>query len=205
MKPNDIKRIIAAAKSIKEKEAHPTPFFLLSWTAWEALRTRTLRVAMFKLGWSVTDANTALKSLRISGMTQAADAFVRLGLGQPAHWNGMSGRVWRQFQRIEVMRHRLTHGFDSLNPSLIRAAGIFVLAALQDRTWIEKIAVPVQDGDPQPLGDIFAPQRRGIRKSTSPRSYDQLVALFNTRSAKPPSLPSVEELKIALKWFHKVS
>lgn len=56
MKPNDIQRLIEAAKHVAESQPHPISMFLLSWTAWEALRMRFLRVLIKKMGWAVKDA-----------------------------------------------------------------------------------------------------------------------------------------------------
>ena len=121
MKPNDIKRLILAAETVAESQPHPTSMFLLSWTAWEALRTRFLRLVIKRMGWTIKDADAVIRDLKISSMESAAKVMVGLGMTHPSQWPSRSGRVWRKLLEVQLVRHRLARGFDAIDPRLIRS------------------------------------------------------------------------------------
>lgn len=109
LKPNDIKRLILAAEGVAQSQPHPIPMFLLSWTAWEAMRTRFLRLCIKRMGWTIKDANAVIRDLKSSSMESAARVMVDLDMTHPSQWPGRSGRVWRKLLEVQRVRHRLAH------------------------------------------------------------------------------------------------
>lgn len=189
MKPHEIRKITETAERLLESESTPVAAFLLSWVAWEALRTRFLRVVIKRQGWSIKDADIVIRASKISSMNQAGNFLVKLGLANPTQWNGESGRVWRKLSEVQQIRHRLAHGFAGLNPELVIAATEFVLGAVKRRNWLESLVL--YEADNQKVGDLFT------RQPTRParREADELWALIGKPSyQKPAKLPSVASL-----------
>lgn len=144
--------------------------FLLSWTAWEALRTRFLRLVIKRMGWSIKDADQVMRDLRISSMESTAKVMVNLGMIDPSRWQGSSGRIWRKLLEVQQIRHRLAHGFDSRDPKLIYSASQFVLASLDHRSWLEDLEFKIADQSPFSIGDLFAHQAVGPKRD----GFDQI-------------------------------
>jgi hypothetical protein len=113
--------------------------FLTSWVAWEALRTRFIRVVIYHKGWLVKDADKVLAKKRISSMRDATSALTELGLLSPAHWSGKSGKGWKALNDIEPLRNRLIHGFKSIDPARIHVATSVVICLLSDHEWLSSV------------------------------------------------------------------
>ena len=195
---------MASAHQLQLTDDHPTPFFLISWTAWEAMRSRWIRLAICRHGWLVIDANKALKELRISSMGQAESRAEMLAIGNPSQWRDRPGKIWRQLKQIETMRHRLTHGFDSLDPALIRAGGRFVLAALQNRWWLEQQTLQDGSGKLRVVGDLMAkqlPHRVAERGRYEELRKELSLSSSHNRHGTGVILPSVSGLKNAESWL----
>ena len=170
--------------------------FTMSWVAWEALRTRLLRVVIHRQGWRITDASAALARRRVSSMEAAAKVLVNLGIRDPNQWPKDAGRGWRMLRQVEPLRHRIVHGFDGIDPKRLRYAARVVLELLRNREWLEDTKLPSEQGDTEPfiVGDLMAPQR--IRQKSHHRSAEELNELINENAGgSPPKLPSVDELK----------
>lgn len=60
--------------------------FLSSWVAWEALRTRFIRVLIHHRGWRLKDADRVLEKKKVSSMAPAEAVVIGLGLSSPHHW-----------------------------------------------------------------------------------------------------------------------
>lgn len=152
----------------------------------------------------MSDADDALRQLQISGMGQSGLIAEKLGLGNPSQWRGTPGKIWRQLTQIAIIRHRLTHGFDSLDPALIRAAGRFVLALVENRSWLEQQKVPDGSGGMVVLGDLIARQSR--HPTADRRLYEELRERLDL-SPKPilekrkGILPTVSTLERAVGWL----
>lgn len=156
---------------------------------------------MKRQGWDIKHANRLLRSLRISGMSAAESVLVELGVSEPSQWRGLGGNVWRQLIRVEIMRHRLTHGFDSLNPKLIRVAGRMVVASLENRSWLERIQVVTQDGTATALGNVMGVQARS--RATTTFDLDSLLDRIKRRQrTATPSRSSVLPSEFELKRVH---
>jgi len=196
---------MASAHQLQLTDEHPMPFFLISWTAWEDMRSRWIRLAICRHGWLVSDANKALKELRISSMGQAESRAEMLGMGKPSQWRDRPGKIWRQLKQIETMRHRLTHGFDSLDPALVRAGGRFVLAALQNRWWLEEQRIQDGSGRLRVVGDLMVKQFP--HRVAERRPYQELrkkLSLSSSHNGRGPTaaLPSVPGLEKAESWLN---
>jgi hypothetical protein len=175
-------------------ESHPMPMLLLSWTAWEALRSRFLKVIIKRQGYTAREADQALRALKISSMQSAANAISGLSATNPAQWPGLSGQVWRKWEEVQVMRHRLAQGFDAWHPGIIRTAGAFVLTAVSNRDWLQQLQVKGMTGQYLTVGDLLARQF-----SVKIQSGEELPCLRSTLELKEPSkresLPSPDTLQ----------
>lgn len=155
---------------------------------------RYLRVLIKKMGWAVKDADAVLRDIQISSMQSAAGVISKLGGAHPAQWPDLSGRVWRKLEEVQLIRHRLAHGFDTLEPSLIRFAGQLVLTAIEHRDWLELVPIKVDSGAPFVVGDLLARQVAATRQTlcdeASLRAKLQCTALKTRKS-----LPSGDSLR----------
>lgn len=194
MNPATIHKLIAEARTIKNEHPQGIPAFVVAWVGWEALRTRMLRVVIQKQGWKVADIDQALKRLRISSMKSCNDQFTKLGLVPPSHWRGESGKMWRQLHQIENIRHRLIHGYKTIDPQRIFVASEFVLASLEDRHWIEQ-AKPFPDYPKQSLGCVLE-KLKNIGKDKH-KTYEELVEKLSI-TKNEPAIPSLIEIEQGL-------
>jgi hypothetical protein len=176
--------------------AHLISNFLTAWSAWEAVRTRLLRVVIHKQGWLMQDADTALRVAKLSSMKKAATLLQRLGLPNPSNWKGQSGQTWRTLLVIEPLRHRLTHGFQTADPKLIKIATDIVLSSISNQQWLENLDLPSigkTKGNTR-LGSVMSP--RGIIGKTNRRSPQELFDILQLENRKVTScLPSLNLLE----------
>jgi len=145
MNPASITALISESKALfAESELSNSKIisaFASSWIAWEALRTRFIRVVIHHKGWMLKDADAALATKKISSMAQAEDVITSLGLKSPHHWPGASAKPWKLLCEIEPLRHRLIHGFKAIDPPRIQAATKVVLILLHEHQWLEDVPV----------------------------------------------------------------
>ncbi|MCP9909894.1 hypothetical protein KBZ15_08245 [Cyanobium sp. BA20m-p-22] len=170
--------------------------FLAAWCAWEALRTRFIRVIIHKQGWLINDADAALKIVRLSSTQSAVWLLLRLGLTEPSQWRGESGQTWRVLLSIEPLRHRLTHGFQTADPKLILVATEVILAALTNQHWLESLEVPVCDKrkSQNKLGSIMSP--RTTLSNNHRRSRQELFQILEvSEGISKSTLPSLSQLQ----------
>ena len=77
MNPASITALISASQALLADSARSNdkiiPAFASSWIAWEALRTRFIRVVIHHKGWMLKDADAVLAKRKISSMGQAED------------------------------------------------------------------------------------------------------------------------------------
>jgi hypothetical protein len=194
MNPSTIRKLITEARGIKNEHPQSIPAFVVAWVGWEALRTRMLRVVIQKQGWKVVDIDQALKRLRISSMKSCNDQFIKLGLIHPCHWQGKSGKVWQQLHQIENIRHRLVHGYQTIDPQRIFVTSEFILASLEDRYWIEQ-AKPFPDAPKQSLGCVLE-KLKNMGKDKH-KTHEELVEKLDIIKNEP-AIPSLIELKQGL-------
>jgi hypothetical protein len=170
--------------------------FLTAWSAWEAVRTRLIRVIIHKQGWLIKDADAALRIAKLSSMKNAAALLQRLGFPDPSHWKGQSGQTWRTLLSIEPLRHRLTHGFQTADPKLIKIATAIVLEATLSQQWLENLDLYSTRSMEASIkvGSIMTP--RSIISKTNRRSRQDLFEALGLDSRKSTStLPSVSILE----------
>lgn len=83
---------------------------------------------------------------------------------------------------MQPIRNRLSNGFKTLNPALIRAAGDLVLACLETRCRLEAIEIPDINGGFVRTGCLL--KRTNIQKTDALKSEDSLrskLTLGNNR------------------------
>lgn len=191
-------RQICEARHLEHNKevAHLISNFLTAWSAWEAVRTRLLRVVIHKQGWFMQDADTALRVAKLSSMRNAATLLQRLGLPNPSNWKGQSGQTWRTLLAIEPLRHRLTHGFQTADPNLIKIATDIVLSSISNQQWLENLELPSIDNPKANirLGSVMS--SRGIISKMNRRSLQELFEILQLENRKAASyLPSINLLE----------
>jgi len=174
---------------------YTTPAFLSGWVAWEALRTRFIRVLMHHKGWKLKDADKALANKKISSMKAAASVITGLEFKEPHHWPNKSAKAWKALVQIEPLRHRIVHGFKTSDPTQIKAATQLVLILVANHEWLSDL--PVVDApnkrDCLAVGSLLTP-RRSTPQSQN-RSVDELAELVKVDlSQGSPQLPSLKSL-----------
>lgn len=143
---------------------------------------RLLRVVINRQGWAIKTATLVLCEQRVSTMEHTACLLEELGAKNPSAWRGLSGKIWRKLIEIQPIRNRLSHGFKTLNPALIRAAGDMVLTSLENRCWIEVIEISDENGSFVRTGCLL--KRTNIQKTDALKSEDSLrskLTLGNNR------------------------
>lgn len=202
MKPNAIQKLLKEAESLHSdsinSSTHTIPAFLSSWVVWEALRTRFIRVVIHHQGWLLKDADKVLAKKKISSMPAAEKAISSLGLQHPHHWAGRSAKGWKALVEIEPLRHRLIHGFKSMEPVRVQAATKVVIRLVSDHDWLS--AVPIVDApkkkDRIVVGSLLKPKRSS--KTAQNRSIQELADILGVdldRGTKPlPSLSRLEDV-----------
>jgi hypothetical protein len=137
------------------------PRFLTRWTAWEALRFRTLVFVAHARGWSVKDAHLVLDRASISSMPVFRKA-LRILLGGveaplvPAAWQALSS--------IAQIRHKLVHGVRDFAPEALDALSAYLEEVLSSpAAWLAPHSV---DGPGGPV-DLRDPRQR--LRAHSPR------------------------------------
>ena len=173
--------------------------FASSWIAWEALRTRFIRVVIHHKGWMLKDADAVLAKRKISSMAQAEDVITSLDVKSPHHWPGTSAKPWKLLCEIEPLRHRLIHGFKSIDPPRIQAATKVVLVLVSQHQWLED--VPVLDSRKPSERVLVGPLLTARRSASHTQNQDlqslaQLLGVELNHGAKP--LPSLARLEAAI-------
>jgi hypothetical protein len=196
MKPSEIARLIRASYDVDDLVQGPIPSFLISWTAWEAMRTRFLRVLIKRLGWTIRDADKALRELKLSSTNQVERAMGRLKQPAPPSWRGLAGATWRDLAEVERVRHRLAHGFSGLEPRLIRSATRLVRASIEAPSWLEHAPTVSTSGETLGPLDLFGRQSRSphCAMKSSEELY-QLLGVIPTESQR--RFPREQALRVA--------
>lgn len=203
MNPASITKLIIESQVLfAESEVngnYAIPAFVSSWIAWEALRTRFIRVLIHHKGWMLKDADAVLAKKKIATMVQAEEAIIGLGVKSPHHWPKKSAQRWKFICEIEPLRHRLIHGFKSIDPPRMQAATKVVLLLVSEHQWLED--VPVLDSRKASERVLIGPLMTA-RKSAShtqnqgPQSLAQLLRVDISQGAK--KLPSLARLEAAI-------
>jgi len=170
--------------------------FLISWVAWEALRTRFIRVVIHQKGWLLKDADKVLAKKRMSSMKVAASALVELELLSPDHWPAKSKKGWKALSDIEPLRNRLIHGFKSMDPARIHVATSVVICLLSDHEWLSSVPLVNSKKSKERIlvGPLLKPRRSS--KATHPRKLEELAEMMNVNlSAGARPIPSLTDLE----------
>lgn len=206
MKPYAIRNLLNEAKLLHEdslnSRIYTVPAFLSGWVSWEALRTRFIRVIIHHQGWLLKDADRVLAKKKISSMSAAENVICNLGLKHPHQWPNKSAKGWKALVEIEPLRHRLIHGFKSVDPAIVQAATKVVISSVSNHDWLS--TVPIVDApkkkDRIVTGSLLKPRRSS--KTTHNRCIQKLAEATNVeldKGIKP--LPSLAHLEDMLKIF----
>jgi hypothetical protein len=207
MNPAAINALLQASRSLhlRASEGSPNdvvPAFVGSWVAWEALRTRFIRVVIHHQGWSLKDADNVLARAKISSMDRAASVIESLHIKNPHQWPGVSAKAWRLLCAIEPLRHRLVHGFKTVDPIRVKTATSLVLFLVENHQWLE--SVPLVDAKKK-KDRILVGSLLGSRRAHSigdQRKVEELASKLQlnlTQGSK--RLPSVDQLTSAIESY----
>lgn len=132
-------------------------------------------------------------------MAKAKDVITSLGLKNPHHWPGRSAKSWKLLCEIEPLRHRLIHGFKSIDPPRIQAATKVVLHLVAEHQWLED--VPVVDSRKARERVLVGPLLIARVSASRTQNQDlqglaQLLGVDMNQGAKP--LPSLARLEAAI-------
>lgn len=203
MNPASITGLISESQTLfadsPRSNTKTIPAFASSWIAWEALRTRFIRVVIHQKGWMLKDADAVLAKKKISSMAQAEDVITSLGMKSPHHWPGASAKPWKLLCEIEPLRHRLIHGFKAIDPPRIQAATKVVLVLVSQHQWLED--VPIVDSRKASERVLAGPLLTARRSASNTQNQDlqslaQLLGADMNQGAKP--LPSLAKLEAAI-------
>ena len=203
MNPSAIQKLLSEAELLHSdslnSNIYTIPAFISSWVAWEALRIRFIRVIIHHQGWLLKDADRVLAKKKISSMPTAEKTILSLGLKSPHNWAGKSAKGWKALVAIEPLRHRLIHGFKSIDPARVQAATKVVIHLVSNHGWLS--AVPVVDApkkkDRIVVGSLLE-HKRSSNKSHN-RSIQELAKIMDVDlSHGTKSLPSLSRLEDVL-------
>lgn len=130
MNPSDINDLLRQSRTAYERDPKGIHTFALYWITWEAYRTRLLAVSARLKGWRIRDAYFAIGLKRISNQAKYAACFKAITDVDLANQRGLTGRVWRNLNALEILRHRLIHGYKRANPDLVEKSSRFMNAIL---------------------------------------------------------------------------
>jgi hypothetical protein len=207
MNPAAIKVLLQEARWLNERSSSGSadsllPAFVSSWVAWEALRTRFVRVVIHGQGWSMKDADVVLARAKISSMKSTENVIRDLGLKSPHHWPRVSSKAWKLLCGVEPLRHRLVHGFKAIDPARIKVATRLLLLLVENHDWLE--SVPLVDAKKQKdrilVGPLLSP--RQVHPRGKQRSLNELAAVLGLDLAQSTKrLPSLEQLISAVESY----
>lgn len=158
---------------------------LTAWVAWEALRVRTLAVALGHQGWRRESAYVGLRQLGVWSTTAYSSAFRAVFGRTPQQTAGLS-HAWAIAKLAESLRGQLVHGFSSESPRTLAAAGRDLVALVSDVSWLAHVSVPVVMGDPRsdavPLGNVYGRFPRPARGAASVRDSSPAPSIRATEA-----------------------
>ena len=210
MNPSSITKLTTESQALlAESEGNSTyviPAFASSWIAWEALRTRFIRVVIHYKGWKLKDADAVLAKRKIASMAQAEEVITSLGLKSPHHWPGISAKPWKLLCEIEPLRHRLIHGFKSIDPPRIQAATKVVLLLVSENQWLEDVRIvdSRKARERVLVGPLMTARRSAAHtQNRDLQSLAQLLGADMNQGAKP--LPSLARLEAAIQDYEMLA
>jgi len=204
MNPAAINALSQAAQSLcvrasESSHDYVVPAFVSSWVAWEALRTRFIRVVIHSQGWALKDADNVLAKAKISSMNRAAYVIENLNIKSPHQWPEPSARAWRLLCSVEPLSHRIIHGFKTVDPIRAKAATRLVLFLVENHQWLEDVPLVVakKKKDRILVGSLLSPRR--AHPTGQQRKVEELASKLQldlTQVSK--RLPSLEQLTTAI-------
>lgn len=207
MNPAAINALLQASRSLHLRASegshnYVVPAFVSSWVAWEALRTRFVRVVIHHQGWSLKDADNVLARAKISSMNRAAGVIKNLDIKNPHQWPGVSAKAWRLLCGVEPLRQRLVHGFKTVDPIRTKTATRLVLFLVENHQWLE--SVPLVDAKKKKdrilVGTLLSSRR--AHPIGNQRKVEELASKLQldlTQASK--RLPNLDQLTSAIESY----
>jgi len=202
MNPKTIEKLLELADRTERNRYDPWVPFSLRWIAWEALRTRIIVIACRFRGWKMEDAYNVIGRKRISS-NEAFKKCLKLILGRSPFPlpNGSPRQAWDVLQKIELVRHRLFHGYKTVNPEIIIAASKFLSKLLRNHEIIfGSIEAQYGKGISHRIGDVLIRNPSAGKKIPIKRSVSELKKVVGIRKefSQTKPIPSIRE---AAKWI----
>lgn len=140
--------------------------FIVAFAAWEALRTRTLAVALYRQGYTMKVAHSFLGDSSLNDRVPVSQ-LAPIIFGRNPHSLPGAGRYWSRMDGWSRHRNGLVHGLTTYNPESLQHGAFEMLGLLTDTAWLRNAPVPLALGGPTDhtvaLGDVLSNQRSGSR------------------------------------------
>ena len=206
MNPSSIQNLLGESKLLYDhalnSNKYTVPAFLSSWIAWEALRTRFIRVVIHHKGWLLKDADSVLAKKRVSSMSAAESVISGLGLKHPHQWSKKSAKGWKALAEIEPLRNRLIHGFKSMDPVRVQAATKVVICSVSNHDWLSTVSIVDESKEKDQIFVGSLLKHRRSSKITHNRSLQELAEIMNVDlNTGTNPLPSLDRLEEMIKIF----
>ena len=182
--PQRIRQWTQTAHHLAESDSTVDIAFVVAYSAWEALQSRILAVALYRQGYSMAVAHEFLGSNDLNDRQMVKSQFKAV-LGRPVHQTSGLSAHWTALDAWTRYRNGLVHGLSHYNPDILRAGVEEFAERLQDISWLSGVRVPRElGGDPKdwlPLGDVLAPQRGGRRNGFDAKDLARQVRAIKSR------------------------
>lgn len=181
MNPSDIKDLLYQSRIAYERDPKGIHTFALYWITYEAYRTRLLAVSARLKGWRIRDAYFAIGLKRISNQAKYAACFKATTDIDLANQRGLTGRVWRNLDALEILRHRLIHGYKRADPDLIEKSSRFMNAILDQHESIFGTIQLSNENETIQIGDVLRQRPADGRRIPIHQDIENLFLRFGLR------------------------
>jgi len=164
--PSRIATWAATAQRLAADDSTCDLSLIVAYSTWEALRTRTLAVALNRQGYSMKVAHEFLGSGELNDRIPVKN-LAPIILGRDPHQLPGAGKNWRNLDKWERHRNGLVHGLSTYSPTRLREGTLQITTLIINPAWLDTIEVPVTLGvvaaETIPLGQVLASQRSKVR------------------------------------------
>jgi hypothetical protein len=187
MKPSEIHSLLKQAKAAYKDSSAGIHTFALYWITWEAYRTRMLAVAARLRGWRIEDAYLAIGTKKISTQKSYKWCFKAVTTVQLAEQSGIVASVLSHLDSIEIIRHRLIHGYRSTSPDLIHSANQFIDSILTHQEKVfSALIIPLKDGKQIQIGNVLSQRPASGRGIPIDKNYESIKECFGLKETDMP-------------------
>lgn len=176
--PQRIRQWTDVAHELAASDATVDVALVVAYSAWEALQGRTLAVALFRQGFSISVAHEFLGSTNLNDRKMVKQQFQTVLGRDPQQISGVSSH-WRALNEWSHHRNGLVHGLSTYSPVTLRAGVSELTERLHDPSWLAPLPVPRQLGgdraDAIPLGNVLDTQRGGRRNGLDAQALARAI------------------------------